>query len=162
MKRIGVVSDTHLRSPDAFLERIASGCFAGVDLIVHAGDLVTLDVLDAFACLGKDIIAVCGNMDGADVRRTCPASRCIELEGLTLGIIHGWGAPSGIRQRVLGSFKRVDAVIYGHTHAAFSGHEAGVYFFNPGSPTDSRFTSSRSVGIITIHEGSITGEHIEV
>lgn len=160
MKRIGVISDTHRKAADAYLEEIASRYFRDVDFVIHAGDMVTLDVLDVFVLMGKEVMAVCGNMDGMDVRHAFPAQRCIEVEGLTIGITHGWGAPSGIRQRILGSFKEVDAVIYGHTHEGFSGHESGVFFFNPGSPTGSRFTSPPSLGIIIIHDRSIAGEHI--
>jgi predicted phosphodiesterase len=60
----------------------------------------------------------------------------------------------------MNSFKDVDAVIYGHTHEGFSGSQAGIFFFNPGSPTDSRFTIRRSIGIITIHKHTIVGELI--
>lgn len=160
MKRIGVISDTHLNGPDHLLEEIASGPFADVDFIIHAGDMVRMDVLDVFLEHDKQVVAVCGNMDTPDVRHTYPASRTIDVEGVTLGITHGWGAPAGIRQRIVSAFKDVDSIIYGHTHEGFEGHEAGIYFFNPGSPTDSRFTSPRSVGIITIHENSIKGELI--
>lgn len=160
MKRIGVISDTHLNGPDAALEALASGIFADVDFIIHAGDMVRLEVLDVFIRTGKQVVAVCGNMDGMDVRHSYPAARSIDVEGVTLGITHGWGSSTGIRQRILGSFKDVDSIIYGHTHEGFAGYEAGVYFFNPGSPTDSRFTSTRSVGIIIIHGTTIRGEHI--
>jgi uncharacterized protein len=103
---------------------------------------------------------VCGNMDDADVRHTLPTIRYVEIENVTLGITHGWGSPYNIRQRIMNSCKHVDAIIYGHTHERFSGVEAGTYFFNPGSPTDSRFTSTRSVGIMTIQGNSIHGELI--
>ncbi|MGD0819844.1 MAG: metallophosphoesterase family protein [Desulfomonilia bacterium] len=160
MKRIGVLSDTHLKGPDAFLEEIVSNHFADVDLIVHAGDMVSLNVLDVFARMDKEVVAVCGNMDGYDVRGSFPASHTLVIEGLSIGIIHGWGSPVGIRRRIMNSFKKVDAVIYGHTHEGFSDTEAGIFFFNPGSPTDSRFTSRRSIGIITIHKHTIGGELI--
>ncbi len=160
MKRIGVISDTHLNGPDHLLEEIASGIFADVDFIIHAGDMVHLEVLDVFFQYDKHVVAVCGNMDASDVRNAYPAARSIDVEDVTLGITHGWGAPAGIRQRIMSSFSDVDSIIYGHTHEGFEGHEAGIYFFNPGSPTDSRFTSPRSVGIITIHENSIKGELI--
>ena len=142
------------------LEEIVSNHFANVDLIVHAGDLVSPDVLDVFAGMDKEVVAVCGNMDGYDVRDKLPVSRIIDVEGHTIGIIHGWGSPVGIRQRIMNSFKDVDAIIYGHTHEGFSDTEAGIFFFNPGSPTDSRFTSRRSIGIMTIHKHTILGELI--
>jgi uncharacterized protein len=162
MKRIGVLSDTHLHHPDAFLESIASRHFVDMDLIIHAGDMVSLDVLDVFTQMEKEVLAVCGNMDDVAVRHTYPASRTIDIENVTIGIIHGWGSPANIRHRIMNSFKKVDAIIYGHTHEGFWGREAGILFFNPGSPTDSRFTSTRTVGIMTIHEGSIHGELITI
>jgi len=160
MKRIGILSDTHMNKPDAFLEEIASRHFSDVDLIIHAGDLVSIEVLDVFREMDKDVVAVCGNMDGNDIRQALPMTRTIEIEGMRIGIIHGWGAPNGIRQRIINSFRDVDSIIYGHTHECFCGYESGIHFFNPGSPVDSRFTSRRSVGIIAIHEHTIKGEHI--
>ena len=160
MKRIGVLSDTHLDGPDAGLEELAARHFSDVDLIIHAGDMVNLSVLDIFADLDKNVIAVYGNMDGPEVRRAYPAQRIIQIEELQIGIMHGWGSPHGIRHRILNAFEHVDAIVYGHTHEAFSGTESGIFFFNPGSPTDSRFTSSRSVGIITVQGHSIQGDII--
>jgi len=160
MKRIGVLSDTHLHGPDIGLEELAARHFWDMDLIVHAGDMVNISVLDVFAVLGKDVIAVCGNMDGHDVRSSFPMQRIIEIEQIRIGIVHGWGSPHGIRQRIRNAFEQVDAIIYGHTHVGFSDMEAGIFFFNPGSPTDSRFTSSRSLGIITVQGHSIKGEII--
>lgn len=162
MKKIGVISDTHLRRPDKALEAIFERHFHDADLIIHAGDLVTLDVLDCFALWNKEVIAVCGNMDFPDVARTFPVSRTVMVEDLRLGLVHGWGAPGGIRDRIRTSFDHVDAIIYGHTHQAFAGYEAGVYFFNPGSPTDSRFTTPPSIGIIRIDHKNITGEIISI
>jgi uncharacterized protein len=157
MKRIGVISDTHLRMPDASFEKIASKNLLDVDILMHAGDMVSLSILDIFFAWGKEVIAVCGNMDDPEVRRTYPSTRTVTIEGVRVGIIHGWGPPESIRQRILPSFHGVDAIIYGHTHQAFSGVEAGVFFFNPGSPTDSRFTTDRSIGIIEVCENTIKG-----
>lgn len=162
MKRIGVISDTHLNGYDAALEEIVSRHLSDVDLVIHAGDLVRMDVLDIFTLMNKEVLVVCGNMDGADVRHACPALRSIHVENVTIGVIHGWGSPVGIRQRIMRSFQAVDCIIYGHTHTAYSGYESGIYFFNPGSPVDSRFTSSRSVGIITVDDDKIQGELIPV
>ena len=162
MKKIGVISDTHLRRPDKNLDAFIQKHFHDVDLIIHAGDMVTLDVLDPFIALDKEIIAVCGNMDSPDVQRSYPISRTIGIEGLSIGIIHGWGSPHGIRERIRTSFDNVDAIIYGHTHQAFCAHEAGIFFFNPGSPTDSRFTSSNSIGIIKIDGKKIEGKIISL
>ncbi|HVN70890.1 MAG TPA: YfcE family phosphodiesterase, partial [Desulfomonilia bacterium] len=75
MKRIGILSDTHMNKSDAFLEEIVSKHFADVDFIIHAGDLVSNEVLDVFSQMDKEVIAVCGNMDDYDVRHAFPVSR---------------------------------------------------------------------------------------
>jgi uncharacterized protein len=157
MKKIGVISDTHLMMPDVWIEEIASNHFADVDFIIHSGDMVTLDIINTFTLLGKDVVAVSGNMDGPDVRSMYPASRTITVEDITIGVTHGWGSPNGIRQRIMQTFPKVDAIVYGHTHQAFIGKEAGIYFFNPGSPTDLRFTTDRTIGIIEVQRDTING-----
>lgn len=162
MKRIGVISDTHLAGHDPSLEELTAKHFQGVDFIVHAGDMVTLDVVETLTMLGHRVIAVCGNMDTPEVRSSCPVSRTIAVEEASIGIIHGWGSPNGIRQRIRSSFTGVDAIIYGHTHEPFCGMEAGIFFFNPGSPTDSRFTSGRSVGIMEVQGKTITGAIVRI
>jgi putative phosphoesterase len=162
MRKIGVISDTHLKRPDKNLKAVIHKHFHDVDLIIHAGDMVTLDVLDPFIALGKEIIAVCGNMDSPDVHRAYPISRTIIIEEISIGIIHGWGSPHGIRARIRTSFDNIDAIIYGHTHQAFCAREAGIFYFNPGSPTDSRFTSTNSIGIIKIDGKMIEGEIISL
>lgn len=160
MKKIGVISDTHLKMPDPAIYAIAENYFREVDFILHAGDMVTLDVLDPFLAMHKEVIAVCGNMDFPDVSRAYPVSRTMVVEKLKVGLIHGWGSPHGIRSRIRESFDNVDAIVYGHTHQAFCAYEAGIFYFNPGSPTDSRFTSSNSIGIITIDGNAVEGEII--
>ncbi|HQG31961.1 MAG TPA: metallophosphoesterase [Deltaproteobacteria bacterium] len=163
MTKIGVLSDTHLTKPDKAFAAMIERHFEDADLIVHAGDMVTLSVLDPIFSLGVEVAAVCGNMDHADVQRAYPVSRTIRVEDMRIGIIHGWGSVSGIRSRIRASFKDdPDIIIYGHTHQAYSADEAGVFFFNPGSPTDSRFTSDCSVGIIVIDKNTIRGEIIPV
>lgn len=160
MTKIGVLSDTHLPGPDKYFETMAEQYFGDVDMIIHAGDMTHGSVLDPLLLMDKEVIAVCGNMDHPDVQRTYPLSRTIRVEDVHIGIIHGWGAPNGIRSRIRNSFGTIDAIIYGHTHQAFSGMEAGIFFFNPGSPTDSRFTTPCSVGIIKIDRHLIQGEII--
>ncbi len=158
MKTIGVLSDTHLKGPSLELDAVVGRHLTEVDLLVHAGDMVHLSVLDSLYATGKEVIAVSGNMDPPAVQQAFPLKRTLAVEGLSLGIIHGWGPPAGIRARIREAFAGVDAIIYGHTHAPFCGTEGGVFFFNPGSVCDSRFTSARTLGIIVIDGKDIRGE----
>lgn len=156
MTRIGLISDTHLLRLAPELEERILGIFDGCETIIHCGDLVNPGVLDSF--IGREVLAVAGNMDSDDVRRGCPFKRKTRIEQVSLGIIHGWGAAEGIRARIRHEFEGVELICYGHSHQAFAAYENGIFFMNPGSPTRPRFTAAGTVGIIEIHGKEIRGE----
>jgi putative phosphoesterase len=157
--KIGVISDTHLTGCDERLTRLLKDHFRDADLILHAGDLVDMSVLDAFA--GKDVKAVCGNMDLPSVRQSLPKKLVLDLNNYKVGLIHGWGMPFGIERKLLKEIGRVDCLVYGHTHRAANAVKDGILFFNPGSATDRRFASHNTIGILEIGDG-IRGEIIEL
>ena len=157
--KIGVISDTHLTSCDERLTRILADHFRDCELILHAGDLVEIKVLDAFA--GKDVKAVCGNMDASSVRQLLPKKVVFDIGGHRIGLIHGWGMPFGIEGKLLAEVGHVDCLVYGHTHRAANELRDGTLFFNPGSATDRRFASSNTVGILDVGE-RIRGEIVEL
>jgi len=160
MIKIAAISDTHLKGYDRRIDEIVSKHFADADIFVHAGDIVWPDVLDSLYMTGKAVYAVSGNMDPLEVKSRYPVKAVIQVEEVKIGLIHGWGSPEGIRHRIRQEFDHADAIIYGHTHQPFSGIEAGILFFNPGSVFDSRFTMYNSVGIITVEGKKISGEII--
>jgi putative phosphoesterase len=133
--------------------------FRDVDLILHAGDLVDIRVLDAFT--GKDVKAVCGNMDPMSVRNTLPDRLILNIDNYKVGLVHGWGMPFGIEKKILKEIGHVDCLVYGHTHRAANAVKNGILFFNPGSAIDKRFAFRNTVGILEIGE-RIKGEIIEL
>ncbi len=157
--KIGVISDTHLAGYDDRLRRLMDSHFRDVELILHAGDLVDISVLDAFA--GVEVKAVCGNMDHPSVRQSLPDRLVIKLKKYSVGLIHGWGMPFGLEGKLLKEIGHVDCLVYGHTHRAANEFRDGVLFFNPGSATDKRFASSNTIGILEIGE-KIRGKIIEL
>jgi len=157
--KIGVISDTHLTSCDKRLTRLLQDHFRDADLILHAGDLVDIRVLDAFA--GKEVKAVCGNMDLPSVRQALPTKLILDLNNYRVGLIHGWGMPFGIESKLLKEIGRVDCLVYGHTHRATNAFKDGILFFNPGSATDRRFASHNTIGMLEIGE-TISGEIIDL
>ncbi|MEN6623336.1 MAG: metallophosphoesterase [Smithella sp.] len=157
--KIGVISDTHLPGYDERLSKIVLQHFSGVDFIIHAGDLVNLRVLDMFD--EKEVKAVCGNMDYPSVKEQLPEQLFFEIKGLKFGVIHGWGSPFGIEERILARIGKLDCIVYGHTHNPACHKKDGVFFFNPGSPTDKRFASHRTIGILEIDK-EITGRIINL
>lgn len=158
--RIGVIGDTHIPVVAEKLPDKVFSLFRGVDLILHTGDLVTLKVLDSLSKLSKTI-AVQGNMDYLDVRDALPVKTVVEAGKFKIGLIHGWGPSWGLVDRIKGEFKGVDAVIFGHTHEAMNEVKEGTLFFNPGTPTDSRFSSSLSVGVLEV-DGKIKAKIINL
>ena len=160
MKKIGVISDTHLMHANDYIRNIVKDYFADASIVIHAGDVVSLDVLDAFYEAGKDIIVVSGNMDNPGITNAFPSKQVLKIDEVTIGIIHGWGSPFGIRDRIRTEFSDVQVIVYGHTHQSFNQVENGILFFNPGSPTDTRFTKENSIGIIYVQGKNVHGELI--
>jgi len=160
--RVGVLSDTHL--PDSgeayqFLEKIIEDVLAPVDLILHAGDLVAPELLDVFSAY--PFHAVRGNMD--PFVAGVPVKKVIDIQGFIVGLIHGWGAPQGIEERIEGEFvdTTLDCLVYGHSHEPVCHWRDGVLYFNPGSATNKRNMPFHSVGLLEIdHE--IRGEIIRL
>lgn len=156
--RIGVLSDTHMKVPDAALLSLRAGLFADVSLILHAGDVIGPAVLDVFDDV--EVLAVAGNCDGPEIRACHPISRTIAIGPVHIGLIHGWGERSGVLLRARESFDNVNAVVFGHTHVPECTLSEGVLMFNPGSFSDNRKGPwSGSVGILTISpDGVISGD----
>jgi putative phosphoesterase len=150
--RIGVLSDSHVASFDQLNNRIITA-LAEVDLIVHAGDFVAKDVLDGLKQL-REVRAVRGNMDSDEIKEILPEKELLEIEGKKIGIIHGWGSPYGIDDRVGNVFGRVGIIIFGHSHYPQNETKNGVLFFNPGQ-------ARNSFGILTIG-AEVSGEIIKL
>jgi len=157
--KIGVISDTHLAGYDKRLTYLMDNHFRDVDLILHAGDLVDIRVLDSFE--GKEVRAVYGNMDPKSVRATLPDRLVFELGGHRIGMMHGWGMPFNLEQKLLKELGPVDCLVYGHSHKPANRIKNGILFFNPGSAIDRRFTTHNTVGILEIGNG-IKGEILEI
>lgn len=157
---IAIVSDTHMprprrRLPEACLERLARA-----DLIVHAGDLCTLAVLEQLREYGE-VVAVQGNVDDAAVRAVLPLTSTVQVDGRRLAVTHDGGAARGRLQRLRRRFEGVDAVIFGHSHIPLhEGDAAGFQIFNPGSPTERRRAPHHTMGIATVHGARLAFELI--
>jgi putative phosphoesterase len=154
---IALISDTHLplgarRLPEACVERIAAA-----DLLLHAGDFTTVDVLCELEALGPPIAAVHGNVDTADVRRLLPSERIVEAANARIALVHDAGPRRGRLDRLRRRFgDDADAVVFGHSHMPL--HEVGpdgFQFFNPGSPTERRRAPAHTMGMARVEEGRL-------
>jgi uncharacterized protein len=157
---IAVISDTHLprgprRLPEACVERIAEA-----DLLLHAGDFSTTDVLRELDAIGPPLLGVHGNVDSAELRRLLPAERVVEAEGARIGMVHDAGPRRGRLQRLRSRFgERADVVVFGHSHMPL--HEQakdGFQILNPGSPTERRRAPAHTMGLIRVDSASASCE----
>jgi len=160
MKRIGIISDTHIPKTAQELPDAVTKAFASVDMILHAGDLVEKAVIAELEKMAPTH-AVYGNMDIDEVKSSLPPKDIIEVGGFRIGLIHGYGAPSKLVESVSREFTKVDAIVFGHSHSAFNKKIKGVLLFNPGSPTDKIFTPYNTYGILEVGDG-IEGRIIRI
>jgi len=158
---IAVISDTHLprgarRIPDACVERMRQS-----DLVIHAGDISTREVLDQIAgAAEKPVAAVYGNVDSAELRNALPESRVIDAEGAKIAVVHDAGPATGRLKRMRKRFPDADAVVFGHSHIPLHERddENGFQIFNPGSPTERRRQPQHTMGVARVAGGGLEFE----
>jgi uncharacterized protein len=145
-RRLGVISDTHgLLRPEAI------HALRGSDLIVHAGDIGSPEVLRGLERIAP-VIAVRGNNDRGPWADKLPLTEAVELGGASIYVLHDVNELD-LDPRA-GGFS---VVIAGHSHQPRCEERDGVLFFNPGSAGPRRFRLPISVGTIAIDGARVTG-----
>jgi len=153
--RILILSDTHLQL-GAGLPNAVCELAERADHILHAGDLITRDVLTTLEAIGS-VTAVHGNVDGRDVVEQLPDRLEVELGGVRIGMTHNAGAREGRVERLRAAFAGCAMVVFGHSHdpeLTWSDDEQFVAV-NPGSPTQRRRAPSHTVAWLETREGRI-------
>ena len=130
----GVLSDTHGHLSDQALKALT-----GVDFILHAGDLDTLDVLKRLEKIAP-VYAVRGNMDFGPGLKELPRSQVVELGETSILMIHDLAklelSPAAAGYQV---------VVYGHYHRPELTRRRGVVYLNPGSASFPRMGTRKSL-----------------
>ncbi|MBW1721099.1 MAG: metallophosphoesterase family protein [Deltaproteobacteria bacterium] len=157
--KIGVISDTHLRKVTDAFRHLLERYFSDADVILHAGDFVSPEIVSFLS--EWEFHGVHGNMDPPEIKQSLPSKKVLELEGVKIGLIHGWGAPEDLEERIWGEFGAVDVIVYGHSHRSANHLRGGTLFFNPGTAMGYALTGIHSVGILTVEDG-IRGEIIDI
>lgn len=151
MRRLGLIADTHgLVRPEALR------ALEGVDLVVHAGDVGGPDVLAALGAVAP-VRAVRGNNDRGAWAHDLPATDVIEAAGAWIYVVHA-EADLDLDPRVAG----IAAVVTGHSHRPKVARRDGVLYVNPGSAGPRRFRLPVAVGRLTVDEGGVAAETIEL
>jgi uncharacterized protein len=131
---------------------------AGADLVLHAGDFVSLQFHDELAKLGPPLEGVAGNMDEQALKQTLPKQRVVEVAGLRIGMLHDPGPRLQREARLAARFEDCAAVIYGHTHVPQIERFQHLWVLNPGSPTERRSAPTHSMIVLTVRGSRITPE----
>ncbi|HEY5820695.1 MAG TPA: metallophosphoesterase family protein [Propionibacteriaceae bacterium] len=158
--RVVVLSDTH--SP-----RFWKGCppevavhLEGADVILHAGDVCTVDVLELLETYAP-VYAVLGNNDGPEIADWgAPETLTLDLAGLQVAMIHDSGPATRRIDRLRRRFPTTDLVVFGHSHIPMDLSEGGFRIFNPGSPTDRRRQPCGTIGLLDIDDGRLSNAAI--
>ena len=160
--RILVLSDTHVPRMARDIPKAVYDDIKKSDLVLHAGDFVEMSFLEKLRKV-KKTIAVFGNMDSKEISSSLKSKEIIEAGKFRIGLIHGWGAPDGLTDRILEEFKgdKVDCIVFGHSHRPMNEMIKKVLFFNPGSTTDKIFAPYNSYGIIDVN-GKITAKIVKL
>ena len=148
--RIGVISDTHSK-----MHPNVPGLFAGVDLVLHAGDIGKKVIIDQLSEIAPTH-AVFGNIDDSFLRKTHPLFWADEIAGVSLFMTHILSERSekGIQEGLINvkQKKTPDIFICGHSHIPETKKIGPVLLFNPGSAGPPRFKSKPTIGFIEIDE----------
>ncbi len=146
--RLGVLSDTHGILPNEVLD-----LFAGVDLILHAGDVGDPGILTTLETIAP-VHAVWGNCDGFDVRRVTTERVEVRIDGFDLLVLHGhqYGRPDP--ESVALANPGAEIIVFGHTHRpVLALVDQVVTVMNPGSAGDPRHGLPPSAGILELEPG---------
>ncbi|ALT68309.1 metallophosphoesterase [Methanobrevibacter millerae] len=158
---IGLISDTHIPDRARQIPEKVLQSFENVDLIIHAGDLTTMDVINKLEETAP-VVAIQGNMDrvaGLDL----PKARVIECEGVKIGVAHGEVYPRADTQQLLYLAKQLDVniLVTGHSHQPKIEQVEDVLLLNPGSPIVPRL-ADRTVMLLEINDKNVDVEIVKI
>jgi putative phosphoesterase len=130
---------------------------AHADVVVHAGDWVSAEMLDELEARAARLVACWGNNDGPALRSRLPERAEDTLDGLRLTVVHETGAAAGREARMSRLYPDSDVLVFGHSHIPWdTTTDTGLRLLNPGSPTDRRRQPFCSYMTASVENGELT------
>lgn len=147
---IGIISDTHGRlRPEVFTH------FAGVEHILHGGDIGPVDLLTELEAIAP-VTAVWGNTDGWDVRDSVPEVARLRLADVDVVVVHGQQFGSPTPEKVVGAYPEAGLVVFGHSHRPAIQQVGSTLAVNPGGAGAARFGLKPTVALAEMGGGGVT------
>ena len=142
---VGLVSDTH-----GWLDPALVSLFAGVDHIIHAGDIGSEEVLRSLEKIAP-VTAVRGNIDGGDLR-FLPLEAVLPVGKRSVGVLHIAGSPRRPKRRAVEFIvrERLDVLIVGHSHIPAVARIAEALWINPGAAGRHGFHQERTAALLHV------------
>ena len=132
-------SDTHVPRRARDLPHALWAAIDAADVVVHAGDWVSIDLLDELEARSRRLVAVRGNNDHGPFRERLPEVATAGIEGIRFAVVHETGDAKGRELRCAARFPDADVLVFGHSHIPWdTTAPTGLRLLNPGSPTDRR------------------------
>jgi uncharacterized protein len=155
-QRLVLMADTHLPKRAKDLPAELWGAVDAADVVVHAGDWVEPQLLDALEVRTRRLVGCYGNNDGAELRRRLPEVARVEVEGLRVAVVHETGDKKGREERCAERYPDVDVLVFGHSHIPWdTTTRTGLRLLNPGSPTDRRRQPHCTYMTAVVEEGRL-------
>ena len=153
--RAVLLADTHIRDgSDRVLDDRVLDAIADADVVLHAGDVTGRELLTHLAELAP-VYAVLGNND-VGLEAVLPTDRRVDLDGVSVALVHDAGARVGRAARMARRFPDADVVVFGHSHQPEDlAPDTGPRIFNPGSPTQRRRAPTRTFGVLDVNDGHL-------
>lgn len=134
-----MLADTHVPKRARDLPAAVWAEVVDADVVIHAGDWVSAELLDDLQARSARLVACWGNNDGLALRARLPERADVTLGGLRFTVVHETGATGGRETRMSNRYPDSDVLVFGHSHIPWdSTTPTGLRLLNPGSPTDRR------------------------
>ncbi len=154
--RLLLLADTHLPKRAKVLPDEVWAAVDESDVVVHAGDWVDVETLDALESRSRTLVAVFGNNDHGVLRERLPEVARTEVGGLRLGVVHETGDAKGREARCSRDYPDLDVLVFGHSHIPWdTTTDTGLRLLNPGSPTDRRRQPYCTYMTTTVEDGAL-------
>jgi putative phosphoesterase len=150
MHVVGVISDTH-----GLLRPEIPKIFKNVDLILHAGDIGSPEILHALRKIAPTI-SVRGNNDTGEWAKRVPELKTVQVEDVSILVLHDRKELPDNRSR------QVQVVVTGHSHRPSIERSDGILFLNPGSAGPRRFSLPISVARLKIDGSSASARLVQI
>jgi len=142
---IGIIADTH----GTLLDKVV-GIFKGCKMIIHAGDIGNIQVIEALRLIAP-VYAIRGNVDKGAWAENIPVSRSITIQDINIYVVHN------LKEMTFNPMiEGYDIVISGHSHTGKIVTKDEVLYINPGGAGRKRFNLPLTVALLTIYQGKCT------